>query len=99
MKLLVLALLLPIMLAAALTAAPIFVPNILISGEPGSGKSVGTAHLALAHRGALFSGDPHEKSTTHLLLEHLEGNVLYHDLGDADHQLGYGLLRPPSRSL
>ena len=49
MKLLILALLLPILLVAMFAGvAPVFVPNVLISGEPGSGKSVGTAHLALA---------------------------------------------------
>lgn len=78
---------------------PIFVPNILVSGEPGSGKSYGITHYALAHKGALFSGDPHERSTTRLLLEHATGNVLYHNIGDDAHSLGYGFLKPPPASL
>lgn len=90
--LLLVGLLLPILLAAALTVAPVFVPNILVSGEPGSGKSYGIAHVALSYRGSLYSGDPHERSTTRLLLEHGEGNILYHNVGDEDHRLGYGFL-------
>ena len=58
------------------------IPNRLIIGEPGSGKSVGTAALALAFPGAVFSADPHSDSLTALLLEHLDGEVLFpSDLG------------------
>ena len=70
------------------------IPNVLIIGEPGSGKSVGTAALALAFPGAVVSADAHVDSLTSLLLDHLTGDVLFHRISDLDHPLGYGLLRP-----
>ncbi len=74
------------------------ITNKLIIGEPGSGKSFGTALLALKFPGAVFSGDPHKESLTALLLDHLEGDVLYHQISNLDHSLGYGLLRPSVNS-
>ncbi len=69
------------------------IPNNLTIGQPGSGKTVGMARLALNFHRAVVSLDPHNDSLTALLLDHLDGEVLYHKLSDLDHPLGYGLLR------
>jgi hypothetical protein len=69
------------------------IPNILIIGEPGSGKSVGSAADALAFRGAKVILDPHKDSLARMVLTHANGNILYDRLDDLDHPLGYGLLR------
>ena len=68
------------------------IPNILTIGEPGSGKSVGTASAALAFPGARLVLDPHKDSLALLVLEHAEGEILFDRISDLDHSLGYGLL-------
>lgn len=70
-----------------------FHPNLLVLGSPGSGKSVGTARKALSFPGAIVCADPHSDSITSLLLEHAEGEILYHNISDLNHPLGYDLLR------
>ena len=80
------------------------IPNLLVIGEPGSGKTVGTAVRALTFPGAVISLDPHWDSLSTLLLEHAHGDILFHRLSDLDHALGYDLLRPsthpdPSRRM
>jgi hypothetical protein len=70
-----------------------FHPNRLVLGEPGSGKSVGTASLALAFPGAIVCADPQSESISSLLLEHSDGEVIFHRLDDLDHPVGYDLLR------
>lgn len=69
-------------------------PNVLVIGEPGSGKTVGTAVHALRFPGAVVALDPHNDSLSSMLLEHRDGDVLFHRLSDLDHALGYDLLRP-----
>jgi hypothetical protein len=69
------------------------IPNILTIGEPGSGKSFGSASDVLKFPGAKFIGDPHKNSLGKLVLTHATGNVLYDRLDDLDHSLGYGLLK------
>jgi hypothetical protein len=68
-------------------------PNILVSGEPGSGKTVGTAVWALDFPGAVISLDPHWDSLSMLLLEHADRDILFHRISDLNHALGYDLLR------
>jgi hypothetical protein len=70
------------------------IPNVLIIGEPGSGKSVGAAADALRFPGSRVILDPHKDSIGRLVLEHATGFVLYDRLDDLDHALGYGLLKP-----
>jgi len=68
------------------------IPNILATGEPGSGKTVGTAAYGLRFPGAVYSADPHNESLSTKLLEHYEGDALFHRLSDLKHSLGYGLM-------
>lgn len=70
------------------------IPNILTIGEPGSGKSVGSASDALRFPGSVVILDPHKDSLGRLVLEHAQGNILYDRLSDLDHALRYGLLCP-----
>lgn len=87
------------MLVAALAVMSVrMIPNILIIGEPGSGKSVGSAVDALAFPGAVVILDPHKDSLARLVLTHAEGDILYDRLDDLEHALGYDLLRPSSHS-
>jgi len=69
------------------------IPNVLVIGEPGSGKSVGTAAAALDFPGSVVSLDPHRDSLTRLLLENARGPVLYDRISDLYRTLQYGLLR------
>jgi hypothetical protein len=68
-------------------------PNIFVCGEPGSGKTVGTAVWAMRFPGAVVSLDPHWDSLSMLLLEHADRDILFHRISDLDHALGYDLLR------
>lgn len=67
--------------------------HLLVIGEPGSGKTFGTAARALTFPGAVVSADPHWDSLSMLLLEHAEGDILFHRISDLNHALGYDLLR------
>ena len=69
------------------------IPNILVIGEPGSGKSVGTGRLTRDFPGAVVIQDPHRNSLAELGLLHVTGNVLFDRVSDLQHSLGYGLLR------
>ena len=69
--------------------------NVLVIGEPGSGKSVAAARDALAFPGAVIILDPHRDSLAQLFLLHCDGaNVLFDRLADLENALGYDLLRP-----
>src|SRR5205823_6225151 len=70
------------------------IENVITVGEPGSGKSVGTARDVLSWTGSAVVLDPHKDSLGRLVLTHKTGNVLYDRLDDLAHPLGYGLLRP-----
>ena len=70
------------------------IPNVLVIGEPGSGKSVAAARDAVAFTGAVVVLDPHRESLARLVLEHATGNVLFDRVSDLDHVLGYELLKP-----
>jgi len=85
-------------LLALVLAVLWMIPNVLVIGEPGSGKSVGTAAAALAFSGSVVILDPHKDSLAKLVLEHAEGNVLIDRISDLDHPLRYGLLRPSTHS-
>jgi hypothetical protein len=70
------------------------IPNVLVIGEPGSGKSVAAARDACEFPGAALVLDPHRDSLGRLVLEHATGNVLFDRLSDLDCVLGYELLKP-----
>jgi hypothetical protein len=74
------------------------IPNVLVIGEPGSGKSVGAASDILQFPGAVIVADWHQQSLAQLVLQHAQGNVLYDRLSDLDHSLGYGLLKPSTQT-
>lgn len=69
-------------------------PNVLVIGEPGSGKSVAAARDAIQFPGAVIILDPHKESLAELVLTHAEGNILFDRVSDLDHCLGYELLKP-----
>jgi len=69
--------------------------NVLVIGEPGSGKSVAAARDALSFPGAVVILDPHKDSLAQLFLLHCDSeNVLFDRLADLENALGYDLLRP-----
>jgi hypothetical protein len=60
----------------------VMIPNVLVIGEPGSGKSQGAARDAISFPGALVVLDPHKDSIAQLVLTHVTGEVLFRpDLG------------------
>jgi hypothetical protein len=69
-------------------------PNVLVIGEPGSGKSVAAARDAIEFPGAAVILDPHKDSLASLVLAHATGNMLFDRIDDLDHALGYELLKP-----
>src|SRR5216110_2222528 len=69
-------------------------PNILVIGEPGSGKSVAAARDAIEFPGSAVILDPHKDSLAELVLTHAEGNVLFDRISDLDYTLAYELLKP-----
>src|SRR5947209_10886183 len=69
--------------------------NVLVIGEPGSGKSAAAARDALTFPGAVVILDPHRDSLAQLFLLHCgEGTVLFDRIPDLEHTLGYELRRP-----
>lgn len=73
----------------------------MVIGEPGSGKSAGSARDAVGFPGAVIVSDPHsgEDSLARRVLPHLpEGKWLYDRLTDLEHPLGFELLRPSAHS-
>src|SRR5262245_6388989 len=68
--------------------------NTLTIGSPGSGKSFGAARSAIEFPGAVYVADPHTRSVGQLVLEHVQGNVLFDQLSDLKHVLPLDILRP-----
>jgi hypothetical protein len=69
-------------------------PNVLVIGEPGSGKSVAAARDAVEFPGAAIILDPHKNSLAELVLMHADGNILFDRIFDLEYVLCYGLLKP-----
>jgi hypothetical protein len=69
-------------------------PNVLVMGSPGGGKSVAAARDACQFPGGMFVYDPHKDSLARLILEHIEGNVLFDNFSSLKYTLGYELLKP-----
>lgn len=69
-------------------------PNVLVVGAPGGGKSFAAASDAVNFQGAVVVLDPHKDSLAQLVLMHARGNVLFDRLSDVKHSLGYDLLKP-----
>ena len=68
--------------------------NVLRVGSPGSGKTLATAYSIVHSDGAEVILDPHPDGLVHELLPHITSNVLYLNLSDLRHTLGFELLRP-----
>lgn len=68
--------------------------NVLRIGSPGSGKTLATAYSILHADGAEVILDPHPDSLAQAVLTHVTGNVLYENLSDIQHTLGFELLAP-----
>lgn len=68
--------------------------NVLRVGSPGSGKTVATAVGVANSDGAELILDPHPDGLAAELLPHVTGNVLYLNLSDVRHTLGFDLLVP-----
>ena len=68
--------------------------NVLVVGATRRGKSLSAAADACRFPGAVVIGDPHKDSFARTALMHLPGNVLYEQLSDLRHTLGFELLRP-----
>src|ERR1051326_2590887 len=73
-------------------------PNVLVIGEPGSGKSVAAARDAVGFPGSVLISDPHKDSIAQLVLMHAQGNILFDRISDLEHTLAYELLRPSHHS-
>ena len=68
--------------------------NTLVIGSPGSGKSWGAAADAVKFDGAIYVADPHKDSLGCLVLEHIDGYVLYDKLSDLKRPLRSDFLKP-----
>src|SRR5688572_28967270 len=68
--------------------------NVLRVGSPGSGKTLATAYSVLHSDCAEVVLDPHPDSLAREIITHATGNVLYENLADIRHALGFDLLVP-----
>lgn len=68
--------------------------NVLRVGAPGKGKTLATARSVAESDGAEVILDPHKESLAHEVLVHGTGNILYANLSDIRHTLGFELLAP-----
>ena len=75
------------------------IPNVLVIGEPGSGKSVAAARDALEFPGVCIIQDPHQRSLARLVLTHAPAdNIIFDRLSDLEHSIGYDLLKPSRKA-
>src|SRR5437763_7777053 len=73
--------------------------SVLKVGATRKGKTLSAVADMMADPDeACITLDPHHDSLTHTALVHAEGNVLYENLSDVKHGLGFSFLTPSTSS-